>query len=182
MKCSCASVGGGAVLLAVVFAAGGCGSMSGLHGKSHYACKAPYGVACDSVTGTYANAIHHNLPGQQPPSRVPPAAAEPSSLAPSGTRTAPGFDPITAPLRSAPRILRLWFKPWEDADQDLFDQGYVYVQVDAGQWLIDHAQQAIRDAYRPLQPPSPAAPEDAKPEASPAAPFPPITLPPEDKP
>ena len=47
------------------------------------------------------------------------------------------------PLRSSARILRLWFKPWEDADRDLYDQGYVYVQIDAGQWLIDHAQRQI---------------------------------------
>ena len=29
--------------------------MSGLGGDSKYACKAPEGVACDSVSGTYAN-------------------------------------------------------------------------------------------------------------------------------
>ena len=57
------------------------------------------------------------------------------------------------PLRSSARILRLWFKPWEDADRDLYDQGYVYVQIDNGQWLVDHAQRQIRDAYAPLRPP-----------------------------
>jgi conjugal transfer pilus assembly protein TraV len=57
------------------------------------------------------------------------------------------------PLRSSARILRLWFKPWEDADRDLYDQGYVYVQIDGGQWLIEHAQRQIREAYAPLRPP-----------------------------
>ena len=61
------------------------------------------------------------------------------------------------PLRSSARILRLWFKPWEDADRDLHDQGYVYVRVDDGQWLVEHAQRQIRDAYAPLRPPPPAS-------------------------
>ena len=54
-------------------------------------------------------------------------------------------------------MLRLWFKPWEDADHDLYDQGYVYVQIDSGQWLIDHMQRQIRDAYAPLRPPPKSA-------------------------
>jgi conjugal transfer pilus assembly protein TraV len=54
-------------------------------------------------------------------------------------------------------LLRLWFKPWEDADHDLYDQGFVYVQIDNGHWLIDHAQQRIRDAYAPIRPPRSAA-------------------------
>jgi conjugal transfer pilus assembly protein TraV len=61
--------------------------------------------------------------------------------------------PLPIPLRSSARILRLWFKPWEDADRDLYDQGYVYVQIDSGQWLIEHAQRQIREAYAPLRPP-----------------------------
>jgi conjugal transfer pilus assembly protein TraV len=63
--------------------------------------------------------------------------------------------PTAMPLRSSARILRLWFKPWEDADRDLHDQGYVYIRVDDGQWLVEHAQRQIRDAYAPLRPPPP---------------------------
>ena len=70
------------------------------------------------------------------------------------------------PLRSSARILRLWFKPWEDADRDLYDQGYVYVQIDAGQWLIDHAQRQIRDAYAPIRPPMGTTVKPATPEQS----------------
>jgi conjugal transfer pilus assembly protein TraV len=53
----------GAVCLLLPLAA--CMNMSGLGGDSKYACKAPDGVACDSVSGTYANALHNNLPSQQ---------------------------------------------------------------------------------------------------------------------
>jgi conjugal transfer pilus assembly protein TraV len=73
---------------------------------------------------------------------------------PASASTASGsLVPLPIPLRSSARILRLWFKPWEDADRDLYDQGYVYVQIDSGQWLIEHAQRQIREAYAPLRPP-----------------------------
>jgi len=57
------------------------------------------------------------------------------------------------PLRSPARVLRLWVKPWEDADGDLMDQVYVYVPVDNGRWLVDHTQRQIRDAYAPIKVP-----------------------------
>lgn len=164
--------------LAVALLVSACTTMSGLSGGSRYACQAPDGVACDSVSGTYANALRHNLPGQRAAS---PKPTEHDSVASSAAQTAPGFAPLATPLRSAPRILRLWFKPWEDADQDLYDQGYVYVQIDGGRWLVAHAQRAIRDAYRPVQPPSMVATPDAAPSQT-QAPFPPIPLPQEDGP
>ena len=130
---------------------GGCANMSGLSGSSDYACKAPEGVTCDSVSGTYANAIQNNLPGQRPRSAAPGSASGSAALPAPGTLALPS-GPASASTASA-RILRLWFKPWEDADRDLYDQGYVYVQIDSGQWLIEHAQRQIREAYAPLRPP-----------------------------
>lgn len=155
--------------IALSIALSGCTSLSGLGGSSDYACKAPEGVTCDSVSGTYANAIHHNLPSQRarrpavagpgdgtaPTRSAAPAVA---SAASAMTVAAPGAPAaLTSPLRSSARILRLWFKPWEDADRDLYDQGYIYVQIDAGQWLVDHAQRQIRDAYAPLRSPPKSA-------------------------
>ena len=155
-----------------------CTNMSGLGGDSKYACKAPEGVACDSVSGTYANALHNNLPSQraqrsaaaqkeESEGRPPKAAVRAASSGPasdSGTALTP------SPLRSQARVLRLWIKPWEDADGDLYDQGYVYVQVDNGQWLIDHVQQQIRDAYAPLKPP-PKSATDTTTKSNPANPV-----------
>ncbi|MBI5721055.1 MAG: TraV family lipoprotein [Burkholderiales bacterium] len=151
-----------AALLALLLA--GCSSMSGLSGSSSYACKAPEGVACDSVSGTYANAVQNNLPSQQgraidkPSVARPERMTDPPRLAPrlGNTATPPaavGLPPTPVALRSAPRVLRLWFKPWEDADNDLYDQGYVYVQIDPGRWQVDHVQRQIREAYAPLKPP-----------------------------
>lgn len=178
-----------AFILAAILSAG-CANITGLNGSAEYGCKAPAGVRCDSVSGTYYNAIQNNLPGQQPMRRpdgssgVLPARPHPASLPTdaAAATTASASPAITAqPLRAQPRVLRLWYKPWEDADRDLYDQGYVYVQVDQGRWLIDHAQQRIRDAYAPLRPPArltqPAAQPD-KPQAAsvlngkPAGPLP----------
>jgi conjugal transfer pilus assembly protein TraV len=150
---------------ASLLALGGCVNLSGLDGTSSHACKAPEGVNCDSVSGTYANALQNNLPGRRPQAAAPEAPATPvipastpsrttSALA---TRTSQTTGPNAVPLRSSARILRLWFKPWEDADRDLYDQGYVYVQIDSGRWLVEHAQREIREAYAPLRPPPRAA-------------------------
>lgn len=156
-----------AAMLALLLA--GCASMSGLSGSSSYACKAPEGVACDSVSGTYANALQNNLPSQR---RQAGKESGPSTAEPGGTAstTAPATIPSVAAnaslpptpvaLRSAPRVLRLWVKPWEDADHDLYDQSYVYVQVDGGRWQVGHVQRQIRDAYAPLKAPPRSA--DAK--------------------
>lgn len=147
----------------------GCANLSGLDGTSSYGCKAPEGVKCDSVSGTYYNAIQNNLPSQRrsaPPgqSELPPAAG-PAGPA-GGVRSAPAMVPtstqgtssaegtayLATPLRAAPKILRLWIKPWEDADRDLNGESLVYVQVDNGRWLVDHVQRQAREPYAPVRP------------------------------
>lgn len=175
----------GAVSLLLPLAA--CMNMSGLGGESKYACKAPDGVACDSVSGTYANALHNNLPSQQA-QRFARRQKEASEESPSNkvgraissvTANLSGIAVTPGPLRTQARILRLWIKPWEDADGDLYDQGYVYVQVDNGQWQIDHVQRQIRDVYAPLKlPPKAAAETTAEPGASTPSPLPLLQRPP----
>ena len=168
MKTS-ASTGFRAGIVASLAALAGCTSMSGLSGSSTLSCKAPDGVICDSVSGIYANAVQNNLPTQRRgtaavlPAQDLGAASAPSAAASAAAPQRTGLPsrpaaPLAAgaadmPLRSSARILRLWFKPWEDADRDLYDQGYVYVQIDGGQWLVEHAQRRIREAHAPLRPP-----------------------------
>jgi conjugal transfer pilus assembly protein TraV len=162
------------VVGAVALLQAGCTSFSGLSGSSSYSCKAPEGVACDSVAGTYANAVQNNLPSQRSratprpgpngsPTPLPAGAASEGSLhAPPEAAHSTSLPPTPVALRSAPRVLRLWFKPWEDADHDLYDQGYVYVQVDGGRWQIEHVQRQIREFYAPLKaPPRSTASADA---------------------
>ena len=154
----------------------GCASMAGVGGTSEYGCKAPEGVKCDSVSGTYYNSVENNLPSQRQGGRATPQdEAAPTrvealagkrgvasavyvtpALAPLATSSGVALPPAaytSMPLRSPARVLRLWVKPWEDADGDLMDQLYVYVPVDNGRWLVDHTQRQIRDAYAPIKVP-----------------------------
>jgi len=163
----------------------GCASMAGVGGTSEYSCKAPEGVKCDSVSGTYYNSVDNNLPSQRQGGRATPRdeatpttrmelladkrnGASSADVAPAltalATRSGVTLPPAaytSMPLRSPARVLRLWVKPWEDADGDLMDQLYVYVPVDNGRWLVDHTQQQIRDAYAPIKVPRTARAPDS---------------------
>jgi len=66
-------------------------------------------------------------------------------------RSEDAFAPM--PLRSEAKVLRMWFQAWEDADRDLYAQGYVFVRVDDGRWLIEHTAPLIGDGYAPIRPP-----------------------------
>ncbi|CAM3191449.1 TraV family lipoprotein [Janthinobacterium lividum] len=140
----------------------GCGDMTGLGGKSEYACKAPEGVRCNSVSGNYYNsfpsgggAAATGVPTKGTPRTAPRSMYTMLKAASSGSamQGSPVFEP--AALRSPPRVMRLWIKPWEDSDHDLHDQSFVYLQTDSGRWQIAHAQRQIRDAFAPLKPPAP---------------------------
>lgn len=140
----------------------GCSDMTGLGGKSEYACKAPQGVQCNSVSGNYYNsfpskggAAVKGAPTKVTPRAVPRSMYTMAKAASSGSsmQGQPAFEPTA--LRSPPRVIRLWIKPWEDSDHDLHDQSFVYLQTDPGRWQIAHAQRQIRDAYAPLKPPAP---------------------------
>lgn len=132
----------------------GCSSMSGLDAQTSFSCKAPEGVQCESMEGVYANAMQHNLPGQRVNSGKNAGAAPAELKAGSGVLTRPIYS--GTPIRSAPRVLRIWFAPWEDSDGDLHDQSYVYLPVDNGRWLVEHNRRRIQDTYRPVR--APAAP------------------------
>jgi conjugal transfer pilus assembly protein TraV len=152
----------------------GCSSITGLDGSSQYACRAPEGVKCDSVSGNYYNALQNNLPAQRNPtgtsspaslsdpqgappvrgssraSASPIATAVPTAAGAAGS--VEGSVDLATPLRAGPRVLRLWIKPWEDADRDLNGESLVYVQVDNGRWLVDHVQRQAREPYAPIRP------------------------------
>ncbi len=143
-------------LFVVALPLAGCSSMSGYDAKSSFSCKAPDGVLCESMSGIYANVRHQNLPGQQVKHASKKTKTEKvvtdKTARPSKGGTVP---PMSSgmPIRSAPRILRVWFAPWEDSDQDLHDQSYLYLLVDTGHWRVEHAQQQIQNAYRPVHAP-----------------------------
>ena len=200
---SASSASSASLMLATTIVLSGCASsLSGVGGTQSYACKAPIGAQCTSVSGVYANAnpvaaraVHDAaLPSQNllatmagpAPSRqtktATPAMATGGSMPPaSAASTDATATPTPAALRSAPRVMRLWIAPWEDADGDLHDASFVHVVVDTGRWLIDRVRPAARAKLdiatpplsQPLTPPSPSVspPEKGSPvELSPIEP------------
>lgn len=131
----------------------GCLSMTGLTGTEKFACKAPDGVSCTSVSGVYANAQQNNLPALQSRERTA-APAPPQDVAPARPSTS-AFPVLAAgmPIRSQPRMLRIWVAPWRDEDDTLHDQSYLYVMIDPGQWQVEHSRAAtVQRTMRRLQP------------------------------
>ena len=138
----------------------GCASsLSGVGGAESYACKAPIGAQCTSVSGVYANtgalghrAVYEALRLQQgllapasvpDPTRKTQSSATPASAAAASGDSAGATKSTTpAALRSPARVMRLWIAPWEDADGDLHDASFIHVVVDTGRWLIERVRPA----------------------------------------
>lgn len=150
--------------IGAVVALSGCSSMSGFDAKSEFACKAPDGILCESMSGIYANAQAKNLPGQRVNARGEAPVELSQAKAGSNVMTKPIYS--GTPIRSAPRLLRVWFAPWEDTDGDLHDQSYVYLPVDSGRWLIEHNRRRIQDNYRPVRAPSNVTAQAAQPQTA----------------
>jgi conjugal transfer pilus assembly protein TraV len=141
----------------------GCAStMSGVGGASQYACKAPEGTVCTSVSGVYANAAS-GASRQEAPGLISP------SMQSGAPPDAPYSEPRTGSLRSNPRILRLWIAPWEDADGDLHEEAVVHVIVDTGRWLIEHVRPEARIRLDAVTPPRAQPDGSEKVSSQPAA-------------
>jgi len=152
----------GATLLGL----GGCASnLSGIGGTPTYACKAPAGAQCTSVSGVYANAgqgVRQLLGSDAHRAIGSGSLGAPASTATTGAPTeSPGAATAlsAAALRTAPRVLRLWIAPWEDSDGDLHEASTVNVLIDHGRWLIERVRPAPRGPRMGVTPP--AAPSTA---------------------
>lgn len=131
----------------------GCINMSGISGSTDtFSCKAPEGIPCTSVSGTYANAVQNNLPGSKKASSSEPMPEETRSPS-ARIGMIPG-----APLRSPSRTLRVWFAPNEDSDRDFWDERYCYMVVDSGHWMVEHSRAKLAEHYRPAIPALKSAP------------------------
>ena len=154
-------------LIGVALCLAGCASLSGVGGESHYACPAPKGVRCGSVTANYLQSLPGDRPGRltsgaASESERPHVAAEPApgQAAPAATPDA------TTPLRSPPRILKLWVAPWEDREGVLHDAAFVFVPIDHGRWLLRHGRPATRLQDRLVPPSGAPAPAGNPPSAT----------------
>lgn len=149
--------GAGLVLVGGVLLLAGCTSLSGVGGDTQYACPAPSGVQCGSVSANYLQSLRGDLPGQPPTPRAgsDPGGASAATVTPGRSGNA-RVDP-ESPLYSPPRILKLWVAPWEDRDGVLHDAAFVFVPIDHGHWVLDPVRTAPHLESRAIGPPRPAA-------------------------
>ena len=166
-----------AMPLALALALSGCAStLSGIGGTDGYACKAPAGSQCTSVSGVYANSAH-GMPVPVKPVPIQPPMATPAiygapPIAAGGTASTPATS-----IRTSPRVLRLWIAPWEDADGDLHEESLVHVLVDSGRWLIEHVRPASRPRVDGVAPPILPVPESSPAKGPSEAPQAPTRFP-----
>lgn len=150
-----------AILLIMLSILSGCSSISGIGGSSSLSCPLPEENNCRSIVETYK--------GVRPPvaatttpkqfdyedgNRSVPAVPEKtvSYVAKAEATQAVRETPATGmPLRTAPRVLRVWIAPYEDENGTLRDQSFAYVVVDQGKWQIEHNQKKIMDQYAPVR-------------------------------
>lgn len=127
---------------------------AGVDSESHFKCKAPEGIGCSSLSGTYANAQEDNLPGAPvKKSAIFGKGGEKARTIAGAASTITGAAPTTGtPIMSAPVVLRIWVAPWEDGRKVLHDQAYLYAVVDPGHWQIEHTKKRISEQYRILAP------------------------------
>ena len=105
------------LLISMVMVLPACSTFTGLDSKSDFKCKAPEGVACESMSGIYANAEADNLPAQRISHRDAAKATQAQlTRAPSHERRKlpmPNATSSGQPLFRNPEILRIWVAPWE---------------------------------------------------------------------
>lgn len=134
----------------------GCASFTGLDAKSDFACAAPEGFSCTSMTGVYANINNPDLPKGKKTTFL--GASEDAKYAARSKLGADqyGRQPMTTyqdtgiPIRTQPQIMRIWVAPWQSADKTFYDQNYVYLVVDYGDWVLTHNKSKIISDFAPL--------------------------------
>jgi len=119
-------------VLLVTAAVTGCNTFGG---SSTFACKAPDGVTCTSVSGVYANKdqiVRSQRRGGNDRGEGDPVQRQSGS-------PINGFLPVTTgtPLMSETKIMRIWFAPWKDTENDMHDESMVYTVRAQGHWLVD---------------------------------------------
>lgn len=151
--------------------------LTGLGADSTFSCKAPAGVACMSVSGISANASRGNLPALRKAQSEDlgttvtdgRGSAEDTAMHADGGRDSTDKAPLAylgkealasprdmevpysgMPLRSPPKVARIWIAPTTDSDQDLHDQRFVYVTVHTGKWMVEANNLAIERQFRPV--------------------------------
>jgi conjugal transfer pilus assembly protein TraV len=148
----------GALVLASVSLLSGCAStLTGYSSESEHSCpnNQARGVPCTPVSDVYRQAMAGQLPGQLA-STMGRAPATATGAQPSGAEnvSSAAMRPAMSsgmPVRTAPRVLRIWFAPWKDELDVLHDQRHSYLTLDTGRWLIEHNQQRMIREFAPTR-------------------------------
>ncbi len=135
----------------------GCaGFFTGYDADNQFKCKAPPGVQCQSISGVYANAQGGGSgtgPAAPQQGRSTTGSATGALPMPAARNMGAGQPPTySGAIRSEPTTIRTWVMSYKDTDGDIVDQTYVYMALDSGHWMIEHAQQLVRDSYAPARP------------------------------
>ncbi|MDP2430840.1 MAG: type IV conjugative transfer system lipoprotein TraV [Pseudomonadota bacterium] len=144
------------VLLGLTLA--GLSGCSVLPGSSEFKCKAPDGVPCMAVEEAYKRSLSGGFKTAQDgetskttPDREDAATKPVLPYRAEALRTTPSSGD---PIRSQPRVMRVWIAPWEDKEGDLHDQSYLWVTVNGGSWLLEHTKRQVQQAFRPVVAPA----------------------------
>lgn len=143
--------------LSLVAFVSGCTNMSGLDANSNYSCPAPPGVVCKPMSEVYRSPARS---ASTVPADTAMANARGANSMHVGIKSTNSALPVTPflpddafPLRSQPKVLRIWAAPYGDTDGDLHEDHRMYLQVDSGHWMIEHHQARIQNAFAPLRAP-----------------------------
>ncbi len=131
--------------------------VSGCSSTPDYACKAPDGTTCKSITEVYQETdgeLRRKPIYSGDGSQENTITSYKPSLASERTVSLPKIKPGD-PVRVEPRILRIWLAPWEDEDGVFYDQSYIYAIIDRGRWLVSQNRNLIENSWRArsLKPP-----------------------------
>lgn len=150
----------------------GCASSLGV-GESEFGCKGlPEGVSCMSARNVY------QLTEQPGPVRADPFAesedgglskkqAEQNLLNRSNNNMGHGTAPVAQnpghalqaspvrntplPIRSQPKVMRIWVAPWESVDGDLHASGQIFSEIESRRWNVGTQELAPEPTLTPLQ-------------------------------
>ncbi len=163
------------LLIPLALLAGCAGSMSGLDGSDQHSCPYSEGVTCKPMSQVYEESTQGMASSAKPAATEDahpesstvaaktPLPARPTVKLPGSVESGP------LPLRSRPSVMRVWVAPWEDADGDLHEGGWIALRLDDGRWNLDHVRERIRDGYGATLVPPPAGESKATTAAKPAS-------------
>jgi conjugal transfer pilus assembly protein TraV len=166
------------LMVAAISGLTGCGSLSGYDGTSKFACSAPRGVACMSMSGVNANMDAGTIGSTRTMGERNDSRSKADGDYGDAANVAHVAIKSGMPIRTLPRKMRVWWAPWEDSDGDLNDQSYSYMVIDNGHWVIERVRSGIVQQFMPSSASSATSPlkvGNAMPTASTPKP-PPTTL------